>query len=173
MAYYYSRMIRHDGLNKVRVVKAATQQELEQKVYAIQAQWNEQWERKCEAERKRQEKLERIKSAEDAIKYASERTENAEDLQAQLDRILIDSIELQRFDIESLKDNSTYPVRKPYKKNTISIPREPQREDLKYNPPMPFFAKLFKTAVVTISDNLQGTAIPICLRTLLYLPTNS
>lgn len=153
MAYNFSRMIRHDGLNKVRVVKAATQYELEQKVYAIQAQWNEQWERKCEAERKRQEKLERIKSSEDAIKFASERTENAEDLQAQLDKILINSIGLQRFDIESLKDKSPYPVRKPCKKNIISIPREPQREDLKYNPPMPFWTKLFKSKQTAFIEN--------------------
>lgn len=93
MKYYFEQEVRHSGLNKYRVVKAASSYELDQKVRALKAQWNEQWERKCSAENKRIERENRIKNNEESLDYANEMTEQAEELQEALDSILSNSLE--------------------------------------------------------------------------------
>ncbi len=48
--YPYQAEVSHKGLNKYRIVKAATQYELDQKTAALRAQWDEQWAKKKMAE---------------------------------------------------------------------------------------------------------------------------
>ena len=48
--YMYAKEVSHQGLNKYRVVKAPTRHELERKVSALQAQWDEQWRKFLERE---------------------------------------------------------------------------------------------------------------------------
>ena len=50
--YMYAKEVSHQGLNKYRVVKAPTRHELERKVSALQAQWDEQWRKIQEREAK-------------------------------------------------------------------------------------------------------------------------
>lgn len=157
MAYTYSEVVTHSGLNKCKVIKASTQYELNEKVRATRAQWDEQWKRKCEAENKRKERLKKIKSDEDAVKYANERTIIAEAMQNKLDSILIDSLKLCKLDFESLKDKNKFPERKPIPKELIAIPREPNRDDSIYNPTIPFIAKLFKTKKEEFISNNDRT----------------
>ena len=52
-AYTFRQEIRHDGLNKYRVVTAKSRYELNQKVAAIQAQWEEQWRKKRDKEQQK------------------------------------------------------------------------------------------------------------------------
>ena len=38
--YFYQSEVSHKGLNKYRIVKAATQYELDKKIVALRAQWD-------------------------------------------------------------------------------------------------------------------------------------
>lgn len=51
--YYYEIELTHEGLNKYRIVKAETRYELQQKANAITAQWNNQWNRIIEREKRK------------------------------------------------------------------------------------------------------------------------
>ena len=51
--YMYQSEVSHKGLNKYRIVKAATQYELDQKTRALMAQWDEQWARIVEREERK------------------------------------------------------------------------------------------------------------------------
>ena len=74
MTYPYQAEVSHEGLHKYRIVKAATQYELDQKVRALKDQWDEQWEKKQAREAK-------IRDEADSIAYAKEITTQAEEVQ--------------------------------------------------------------------------------------------
>lgn len=142
MKYYYEQEIRHSGLNKYRVVKAASSYELDQKVRALKAQWNEQWERKRSAENKRTERENRIRNNEESLDYANEITEQAEEIQEALDSILTSSLNPNPLDVNSMKDFSPFPVKSPSTPIKPEFRKEPKRTDEKYNPQAPFLTKL-------------------------------
>ena len=142
--FYYSKSIRHDGLNKFKVIKAETSYELAEKVRATEAQWAEQWAKKCLAEQKKQDRLAKIKSAEDAVKYANERTTHAEAMQETLEHILVNSIGKYQLKFESLKNTKPFEQKMPVKPKEIPVPNPPLRNDAIYNPKMPLLVKLFK-----------------------------
>jgi len=144
MKYYYEQEVRHSGLNKYRVVKAASNYELDQKVRALKAQWNEQWERKCSAENKRIERENKVKNNEESLEYANEMTEQAEELQDALDSILANSLEPIPLDENDMKDFSPFAINKPNSPIKPNFREEPKRTDYKYNPQAPFLTKLFK-----------------------------
>lgn len=144
--YLYQAEVSHKGLNKYRIVKAATQYELNQKTAALMAQWNEQWARKVEREDK-------LKSGENSLSYANEMTQQAESIQASLDTILIDSLNPKSLDLKELKNFSKYPEAKPKQPLLQELPYEPQLSDDKYNPKPSFFLKLSKTKMAEFKNN--------------------
>ena len=144
MKYYYEQEVRHSGLNKYRVVKAASNYELEQKVRALKAQWNEQWERKCLVENKRIEREKKIKNNEESLDYANEMTEQAEELQKALDSIIANSLKPIPLDENNMKDFSLFSTRKPDEPIKPFFREQPKRTDNKYNPQTPLLTKLFK-----------------------------
>lgn len=144
MKYYYEQEVRHSGLNKYRVVKAASNYELDQKVRALKAQWNEQWERKCLVENRRIERENKVKNNEESIEYANEMTEQAEELQDALDSILANSLHPISLDENDMKDFSPFSINKPKSPIKPNFREEPKRTDYKYNPQAPFLTKLFK-----------------------------
>jgi restriction system protein len=140
--YWYQAEVSHNGLNKYRVVKAATQYELNQKVATLQAQWDEQWEKRCEVEKKRREKEQILRNHEESLAFANEMTRDAERIQADMDSILLKSLQPKPLDINKMKDFSEYPVQPPQRPKAITLPREPQQIDAIYNPKIPFFTKI-------------------------------
>lgn len=90
--YMYAKEVSHQGLNKYRVVKAPTRHELERKVSALQAQWDEQWRKIQEREAKQrnlaQERADKQRDLAEAESYAQSMTAQAERLQEMLDSIL-------------------------------------------------------------------------------------
>lgn len=94
-SYTLRQEIRHQGLNKYRVVTAQNSYELNQKIAAIQAQWNAQWRRKCEVAARKQElearkrdKEQQKRDIEKAVKFAEDMTKDAVDSLAQIENIL-------------------------------------------------------------------------------------
>lgn len=144
--YLYQAEVSHRGLNKYRIVKAENKYELDRKVKALQAQWNEQWEKKVERENK-------IKNEEDSIAYATAMTKQAENEQKALDGILLNSLRPQKLKLEDLKDYSEYPDPKPKSPALDELPIEPYSTDSKYNPKPSFFTKISKRKMEEFSAN--------------------
>lgn len=139
--YMYQSEVSHKGLNKYRIVKAATQYELDQKTRALMAQWDEQWARIVERE-------ERKKNDEDSASYAKELSQQAADVQTAMDEILKNSLHPDALDLNELKDHSKFPEAHPKRPILSKVPNEPHRSDDKYNPQPSFFTRLSKKKMV-------------------------
>ena len=137
MAYPYQAEVSHEGLHKYRIVKAATKYELDQKVRALQDQWDEQWEKKVAREAK-------IQSEADSMAYASEITLQAEEIQNAMDRILTDDLDLHQFRIDDFKDHTEFDEPCPEKPTLKSMPTRPDRDAEKYRQQPTLFTKFSK-----------------------------
>ncbi|MCR3759386.1 restriction endonuclease [Clostridium felsineum] len=142
--FLYEKEIRHNGLKKYKIVKAQSRYELDEKVKVLEAQWDEQWSKKCLAENKKAEKEKKLKNVEDCLAYSNKMTDEAEKIQKELDSILLNSLNLKPFDIKSMKNFSEYRIEKPEEPKQLNIPFEPKLTDEKYNPKVPFLIKLSK-----------------------------
>jgi len=150
---YYQATVKHEGLNKFRIIKATSKYELDEKVSALQAQWNEQWQRKCEAERKRIEKETQRRTAEEAVAYAEQLTQEAEMKFVSINEFKMDLIDPMPLDCMDMKDFSDFPENEPQKPYSIRIPNMPNRDAEKYNPKMPFFTRLSKQRKADFEEN--------------------
>lgn len=146
MTYPYQAEVTHEGLHKYRIVKAQTKYELNQKVRALQDQWDEQWQRKVEREAK-------IRNDEDSLAYAKEMTQLAEDTQTAMDNILLDDLDLHQFNINDFKDFTEYD--EPYPQSPIyePLPQAPNSGDSKYNTQPTLFTKLSKKKMSDLAAN--------------------
>lgn len=146
MAYMYQQEVRHNGLNKYKIVKANSRYELEQKVNALQSQWNEQWQKKVEREMK-------IKDTENALKYANEQTEDAEKVQFEIDNLLVNSLNPIKLNFDIFKDKTKYSVKKPDLPILKKYPREPLITDEEFNPKPSLFIKISKKKMEEFKQN--------------------
>ncbi len=144
--FLYKAEIKHDQLNKYRIIKAETQYELDQKCNNVMAQWNTQW-------AKIVERRNRIRSIEDSIAYAIEMTSQAEAVQQDLGTILLNSLRPYPFNIEKLKDFSEYSVPEPQKPFFQQIPPKPNRTQLKYNTKPSFPARIIKKKRIELKES--------------------
>lgn len=144
--YFYQEEVSHKGLNKYRVVKATNRYELNQKVNALRAQWDEQWKKKVERENK-------IKNDEDSMAYAATMTKQAEEDQNILDEILLNSLTPQKFELDELKDYSEYPEPCPKTPSLDEVPIEPHLSDGKYNPRPSLLTRFSKKKMEEFSAN--------------------
>ena len=135
--YLYQMEVSHKGLNKYSIVKADTEEELMQKANALQAQWDTQWAKIVEREKKR-------RNVEDAETAAKEASQQAADIQVALDNILKESLSPKALDVDEIKDFSSFPELSPKYPEIQVVPDEPLRTDEKYNPTPSFMTKLFK-----------------------------
>ncbi len=147
--YTLRQEISHKGLNKYRVVTAQNRYELDQKIAAIQAQWDEQWRRKCEAEARKQElearkrdKEQQKRDIEKAVKFAEDMTRDAADSLEQIENIL--KIQIKPLEACDMYDKTKFTTRIPAKPIPKAFSKEPLREDSIYNPPMSFLTSILK-----------------------------
>ena len=140
--YLYTYEIHHEGLNKYKVVKGETKKIAEQKAHAQMAQWEEQWKRKLEVDRKQKERESFIRSIEESTEEANKLTLEAEEVQNSLDTILIDNLDPRALDYDSLKDHRMFDQPLPVKPKREEKSTKPSREDAKYNPKLPFLKRI-------------------------------
>ena len=136
-SYFYREEVEHVGLGKYKVIKAQTSYELEQKVKAQKAQWNEQWAKKVERER-------RIQNDIDSLKYANELTLDAEKVQNSIDNLLLESLAPIKLNFDELKDRKKYEIPRPKQPEINFRPSEPQRTSASYNQKPSLFVRLSK-----------------------------
>jgi len=135
--YFYQAEVRNIKLGKYKIVKAETAYELDQKVRALEYQWNEQERRIIEKEKK-------IQNVEDSLKYAHKKTAEADRVQKSIDDLLVNSLAPIMLDFNEMKDNSEYSIARPQCKKMLEFPSEPHTFDSKYNPKPSLLVKLSK-----------------------------
>lgn len=143
--YYFQKEVVHHGLNKYRLVKAATQYELNQKVYALERQWNEEWERK-------QERQNKILQEEAAISYAQQATEEATRKISAIENILQNSLIPIELKAEEIKDFSEFSKIKPSEPQLVALPVEPQKTDVEFSR-ISFLAKIIPSIKIKQQEN--------------------
>ena len=151
MAYYFSVEVKHEGLNKYRIVKGQTPREANAKANALSLQWAEQWERKCEAERNRKSReadqlkrertrLEHEANAAEAVRLTLE----AEQLHLRMGSILLDSLKIKPKSWTDFHDKSKFTDKEPNSPRTEKLLPLPLRTAYKYNPELSFLQKISK-----------------------------
>ena len=136
--------VRHEGLNKYRHIRGSDKCVVEQKAVAQKLAWDEMWEKKLAAEQKKLNREDVIRSKEENKELATIKTIEAEDAINQLETILAQTLEVDdAIDWDSLLNNKQYPDKKPSQPWLDSVPNEPKQDDLKYQPNLGFFDRLF------------------------------
>jgi restriction system protein len=132
--------VRHDGLNKYRLIRGSDQYVVEQKAAAQHAAWSELWAKRLEAEERKQA----IRSKEEKKALASNRTEDARSALTALEGTLAHTLQVDdEIQWESLLDKTPYPHARPPRHNSDPLPAEPSSSDPKYKPVLGIFDKLF------------------------------
>ncbi len=129
--------INHPGLNRLRVVRGATQQDAQQAAAMQLKAWDELWEHIQQRRLREHEREEEAHNKELRKALAEEQTKEAEVAAAALENLLRDAVERDhRIDWQSSKDNSDYPAPKPSRRELTPVPTEPPRSafvpDLKW-----------------------------------------
>jgi restriction system protein len=120
--------ITHEGLNKYRVIRGATQEEVDSKAAWQRKAWDEQWQR-VQQSPANQRKRERAAHSKEMRKLlAEQQTKEAEEAIRNLEVLLRDAAKRDsRVDWSKLKDTTNYPAPKPIAPKPKSIPSEPLR----------------------------------------------
>ena len=107
---------------------------MEYKVSLQYAQWDEQWKKRQEtnrkkavAERKRQERAKIAADNEKAMLLAKQQTEDANKAQIDIDNILLDRAEGIEIEIENLKHKNMFLEPRPAEPVLYKYDREPKR----------------------------------------------
>lgn len=131
----YQIEVRHEGLNKYKVIKGNNIYVVQQKAEMQKRTWNEMWKKKqLQLNQKKARELaakEKQQKKELAAKLTTEATEQLNTIQ---NTLLFTLDHVDTINWEDLKDTSSFSEIEPVKKDVIEIPREPLPSDELYNP---------------------------------------
>ena len=136
--------IRHEGLNKYRHIRGTDRYVVEQKAAAQQRVWDEMWEKKQAAERKKKEIEAAMRDKEAKQRLAVEKTNEALAAIEAIENTLYHTLTIDdAIDWDTLLDKSDFPEKKIQKPVVVSTPPEPKESHWKYIPSLGFFDKIF------------------------------
>lgn len=139
----YEIEIRHEGLNKYRVIRGKDLYVVQQKAEMQKRQWDEMWEKKQEQLRKKQEREREAQEKQQKKELAEKLTmEAAEQLQNIENTLLHTLCVNDKIDWEELKDTSSFPIPEPEKPKEIEIPQEPLSSDEIYQPKLSLLERI-------------------------------
>ncbi|MBA2176147.1 restriction endonuclease [Halobacillus locisalis] len=142
----YEVEIKHDGLNKYRVIRGAERHVVEQKAQAQLNQWNEMWRKKVDAEEKRIARERKAQEKEEKKSYALYQTEEAEQELKNIESTLIHTLGVDdAIDWENLKDTREFDKPQPTPPEDVSCPPEPNMEDKVYQPQLNILDKMISS----------------------------
>ena len=138
--------VSHAGLNKYRHIRGSDQHVVEQKAAAQRLVWDEMWDKKQAAEKKRAEKERLLQNREQKKKYADQRTSEATTILDSLENTLKHTLKIDdTINWESLKDKAKFKVSPPNKPELIQIPNGPIKDAAKYHPKISIVDKIFSS----------------------------
>ena len=148
--------IRHDGLNKYRIIRGKDKYVVEQKAAVQRTVWDEMWQRKLEKEQKLFEKEQKIKGRQAKNQSAIEQTREATEAIKEIENVLKHTLTIDdRVDWEVLKDKSKFPKSKPQLPQLLSIPPMPKETHPYYQPKLGFFDKILPSRKQTKINNAK------------------
>ena len=142
--YDYQMQLTHSKLNKSKIIKANSKEELNQKIKEQSRKWEEEWKRHLEAQERKVEKEAKKLNEEDSIQYAKVCTQQAEKTQELISDFLLNNLHVEMMGINDCKDHSEYHIEKPVEPIMKKVPKEPQRTYQKYNQQPSLLVKLSK-----------------------------
>jgi len=149
MKYYYQIELKHDGLNKYKVVKGETEYEAQQKANAQKRQWDEMYSKKIEREQKEEEKIKQQEFIESEIKKAEDETEAAKIKMIDIRDYLKDSLKKKPIDFDILKSKAKFTEDEPVKKlpyGEIEIESRPVSGN--FTPKIGLLDKIIKSRII-------------------------
>ncbi len=139
---YYIEM-RHDGLKKYRRIQGSDKDIVEAKATMLRLSWNELWEKRQAADKKRSEREERLRILSDKKQIALDKTLEAQNTLEEMNTILSHALKINdAIKWEELFPSPKYPVLKPTEPKLVRIPQEPQISDSNFSPELPLFSSL-------------------------------
>ncbi len=129
----YNVEVRHEDLNRYRMIYGNDCYVVQQKAEAQLAQWNEMWNKKQKAVHTQ--------------RTCEEQTTEAQEILACIDNTLLHTVDIDdRVDWSSLKDNRPFPRPKPSAPRKEDAPAEPLKSDPEFAPVLGFFDKISRNA---------------------------
>lgn len=136
--------LRHDGLNKYRVIRGTDRYVVEQKAAAQRAAWDDMWAKKQDVEERKRVREAAIRSKEEKTALAADRTKYAQEAIAALEGVLDHTLRVNdAVAWDSLLDKAPFPQTRPSKPTLAAVPAEPRSSDPKYKPDLTLVDKLF------------------------------
>jgi restriction system protein len=124
--YGFEKRIQHAGLKAYRIIRGATQYDVETKAKLQCALWDDKWRRICEAQTKKVQKERQASRTFQQKEWALERTKQAEAEMAAMGSLLVNGIEIDLVvDWEKLKDISSFPIPYPTEPRPDVLPAQP------------------------------------------------
>lgn len=152
----YEIEVRHEGLNKYRVIRGKDYYIVQQKAEMQKRQWDEMWERKQEQLRKKQERERAAKEKQQKKELAEKLTSEALEQLEIIENTLSHTLNVNdKIDWEELKDISEFPVPQPKKPTEMEIPKKPSLSDAIYQPKFSLIDKLFPSKKQKKIDTLN------------------
>ncbi|MCM3439361.1 restriction endonuclease [Metabacillus halosaccharovorans] len=141
----YSVEIKHEGLHKFRVIKGNDRFVVEQKAYLQLKQWDEMWDKKQEAERKKRERENAAKEKAQKKAVAEQLSHDALAEHNRIDNTLLHTLDVDdKIDWDSLIDYSVFPEPKPVRPDELAYSSEPEKKA--YEPKFGFWDKFSSTS---------------------------
>lgn len=135
--------IRHEGLHKYRVVRAATRDIMQLRAEMQMRAWNEQWERVQATRSKRLAQLQATQIKETNKQLAAERTTEAQEALQDLDHLLSSVLEEDHaIEWDQLKNRSSCSIEPPKRLADEVVSREPDLADPSFRPRLNFLSRL-------------------------------
>jgi restriction system protein len=152
----WQREIRHDGLNKYRLIKGETEAIVNVRAEMQMRIWNEQWLRNTTAEAKRLEKESRAWAKESKKQLAADQTIELQKALQALDTLLSSSLKPKyTIDWSALKNTSAFPISQPVQPALQTALQEPKIDAPCFIPQLNWFTRL----IPPIRNKAEATAL--------------
>jgi restriction system protein len=136
--------VRHDGLNKYRVISGWEEAVVRQKVAAQLAVWEEMWAKRLETQARAELQLQRAVGKQEKIESAASQTLEAQAAVAELRNILRAAVGVDTsIAWESMKDHTLFLKEQPVPSKQLKFSSEPQESSPSYTPKFGFLDLLF------------------------------
>jgi hypothetical protein len=124
----WAQEVRHTGLNKYQVVRGPARRLVEERAAALGAQWDAEWERRCDVERRRQARRNDPPIPELSKRQADEQADAAVAALASLSALLLDGWNADsRIDRERAEGHSKFTEPRPVEPNAAPVPPPPSK----------------------------------------------
>lgn len=152
----YQIELRHEGLNKYRVIRGNNLYVVQQKAEMQERAWDEMWEKKQKQLHQKEERERAAKEKQQKKELAEKLTNEALEQLSTIENTLLHTLEIDdKINWEELKDTSKFSVPKPRKPKAQDIPSEPLQSDEKYQPKFGLLDKLIASKKQKKIDELS------------------